>query len=180
MRNLLLLLFSLITLLNSIHAEGASWISTPENGANDENTWIAFRKDISLNKKPSKTIAHIAVDSKYWLWINGEMAIFEGSLKRGPKPNASYYDEVDIAPYLHKGINKIAVLTWHFGKEGFSHKDSGKSGLYFDAPSIGLSSDSSWYALKHPAYQNCGDPKPNYRLPEANIRFNSNFDIPQW
>ena len=27
-------------------------------------------------------LAKIACDSKYWMWINGELAVFEGQLKR--------------------------------------------------------------------------------------------------
>lgn len=108
------------------------WITTAQQDANQPNTWIAFRKDVTLKKAPSVAMTRIAADSKYWLWINGELAVFEGSLKRGPNPNDTYYDEIDLAPYLKKGTNKIALLLWYFGKEGFSHKDSGKAGVIFD------------------------------------------------
>ena len=47
------------------------------------------------------------------------MVVFEGGLKRGPNPEDTYCDEVDLAPYLKKGKNQVAVLVWYFGK----HKD---------------------------------------------------------
>ena len=86
-------------------------ITSADSGPVAPNKWIAFRKDFSLKSVPKSALARIAVDSKYWLWINGELVVFEGQLKRGPNPSDSYFDEVDIAPYLKKGENKLALLT---------------------------------------------------------------------
>lgn len=158
------------------------WISVADTSANQVNSWITFRKDIFVNEKPQKAITQIAVDSKYWLWINGELVVFEGGLKRGPNPRDTYYDELDLAPYLKSGENKIAILVWYFGKDGFSHNSSGKAGLFFNMKSAKLDvfSDKSWYARIHPAYGNTSEPAPNWRLPESNIRFDANKDIPDW
>lgn len=141
------------------------------------NEWTAFRKDIVLDEIPAQAMAKIAVDSKYWLWINGNIVVFEGGLKRGPNPTDSYYDLVDISGALQKGNNRIAVLVWHFGKSGFSHIDSGATQFLFDCPQIGLVSDESWLCRIHPAFGTCGDPQPNYRLSESNICFDANKDI---
>ena len=127
-------------------------------------------------------IANIAVDSKYWLWINGKMVVFEGGLKRGPAPGATYYDQVDIAPYLEKGENTIALLVWHFGKNGFSHVNSGTAALLFCAQGANLSivSDKSWQCSVYRAYQNTEAPFPNYRLSESNIRFDARKELAGW
>src|SRR5690606_21757966 len=116
------------------------------------NTWIAFRKKITLTEKPAHALTRIAADSKYWLWINGKMVVFEGGLKRGPTPEDTYFDEVDIGPYLKKGDNTIAIQLWYFGKEGFSHKSSGKAGLLVDCrePGVLVISDTSWKAASLP------------------------------
>jgi alpha-L-rhamnosidase len=158
------------------------WITADEETPNQPNTWIAFRKDITLNKVPSAVITQIAADTKYWLWINGEMVVFEGGLKRGPNPNDSYYDELDLSSYLKKGKNQIALLLWYFGKEGFSHKDSGKAGLIFNmqAGKNRIVSDSSWISRIHPAYETALEPAPNWRLPESNIRFVAEKDLAGW
>lgn len=179
----LVFLFSLI--LCSLFAnepDVAKWITADNEKVSNPNTWIAFRKDITLKKTPKKALTQIAVDSKYWLWINGELVIFEGGLKRGPNPQDSYYDEVDLAPYLKKGENKIAILLWYFGKEGFSHKNSGKAGLIFDMDVNGTHyvSDASWASGIHTAYENTDKPLPNWRLPESNIRFNAQKDMKGW
>jgi alpha-L-rhamnosidase len=159
----------------------ANWIGIAEKSP--ANSWICFRKDTVLKlSKNQKVTAHIACDSKYWLYVNGKMVIFEGQIKRGPTPNDSYFDEVEIGKYLKNGKNTIAVLVWYFGKDGFSHKNSGKAGLLFEADlgKTKLISDATWQGQIHPAYGNTQKPFPNYRLPESNIRFDAQKDIENW
>ena len=153
-----------------------------ESQPNDVNQWTCFRKVVHLDQLPRQAVARIAADSKYWLWINGELVVFEGQLKRGPTPNDTYFDRVDLTKHLKRGDNTISVLLWYFGKHGFSHKSSGKSGLVFDAQVDGkaLLSDGSWKAIMHPAYGNTGGPHPNFRLPESNIRFDAQSELLGW
>lgn len=159
----------------------AKWISTMENQS-VTNTWLMYRKQIDLQKKPANALAKIAVDSKYWLWINGKLAVFEGGLKRGPNPTDTYYDEVDLVPYLKSGSNTIAVLLWYFGKDGFSHKSSGRAGLIFDCQSeeLDILSDKSWKAAIARAYQTAGEPYPNFRLPESSLLYDARKDPGAW
>ncbi len=159
----------------------ARWITSPQV-KNEANTWICFRKEANIATVPGKAVASIAADTKYWLWINGEMAVFEGGLKRGPSPENTYYDEVDIAPFLRKGHNTIAILLWYFGKEGFSHKSSGKAGLLFDCQisGVSLNSDESWKTLVHPSYGPFEGIQPNVRLPESNVCFDARKDPGDW
>lgn len=159
----------------------ASWISCPSN-VDTVNSWTAFRKTFTLDKKPSSARVRIAVDSKYWLWINDQLVVFEGGLKRGPTPLDTYFDEVELSPYLKTGKNTVAVLVWYFGKDGFSHKSSGRSGLIFDLQASGLEllSDSSWKSTQANAYQTAGLPVPNFRLPESNILYDGRKDIGFW
>ncbi|MDA9596983.1 hypothetical protein N9R95_01160 [Flavobacteriaceae bacterium] len=159
----------------------ADWI-TANGQKNEPNNWTAFGKTFEVEKVPAKAMAKIACDSKYWMWINGTLAVFEGQLKRGPNPKDTYYDEVDISPYLKPGVNDISLLVWYFGKEGFSHKSSGKAGFIFDCktPVFELISDSSWRAVIRPEFQTAGPPLPNWRLPESSIRYDArlgNFDF---
>ncbi len=152
---------------------------TSVQGQNESNSWINFRTVVELGSVPEKAHASIACDSKYWMWINGRQAVYEGQLKRGPTPGDTYYDVVDIAPYLEEGNNTIAILVWYFGKDGFSHNSSGEAGLVFQCDEIGLASDSNWMARLDKGFEHTSRPYPNYRLPESNIRFNAqhgNFD----
>lgn len=159
----------------------AKWIWQENNGTND--TWMCFRKNILLHTKPSKAIARIAADSKYWLWINGKLVVFEGQLRRD-RLNQTYFDKVDLTSYLKAGKNTIAVLVWFWGKEGFSHHNSGKGGFLFDADfdNTSLISDSTWKTHIHPGYEHSTTGgQPNFRLPIWNIRFNAKNDsISNW
>lgn len=174
--SLLLRLFATVVFVcicASTHAQQAKWISADHPESNERNTWIEFRKGFNIDGKTKTVEARIAADSKYWLWINGQMVVFEGGLKRGPNPNDTYYDTVDMTPYLKKGENDVRLLLWYFGKDGFSHKDSGKAGMLFDAEAIGLVSDSSWESRRLSEYQAADKPKPNYRLSESSIRYDA-------
>ena len=165
--------FCLLAICMMAMAQTAHWITANDSLVNKPNTWIEFRKDFSLKKKPKKAEARIAADTKYWLWVNGDLAVFEGGLKRGPNRMDSYYDVVDLAPWLKKGNNDVRLLLWHFGKPGFSHVNSGKAGVIFDAAGIGLVSNKSWQSQRLKAYQTCDKPYANYRLPESNIRYDA-------
>ena len=153
-----------------------------ESSQSMPNTWLIFRKDVKLTEVPVSLTARIATDTKYWLWINDQMVVFEGGLKRGPSRQATYYDEVEIAPYLTVGDNTIAVLVWYFGKQGFSHANSGMTGLFFEAiaGNVEILSDRSWKGGIYDAYQNTEAPFPNFRLPESNIRFDAQKEIAGW
>lgn len=158
----------------------AQWIGVEEKSA--PNQWICSRKTLTLEKTPRRAVARIAADSKYWLWVNGKLVVFEGQLKRGPDPQNTYVDRVDLAGSLRKGRNTLAILLWYFGKHGFSHKSSGRAGLVFDADIDGarLVSDRTWKARVHPSYGDTGTPHPNYRLPESNIRFDARKEPVGW
>lgn len=182
MKQLFLLILSILSVYPSLASNSAKWI-TSADCRNTVNTWICFQKDLHLQDKPHKANARIAADSKYWLWINGKLAVLEGGVKRGPNPQDTYYDSVDLTSYLKKGRNIISVLVWYYGKEGFSYKMSGKAGLFMDCTfddGKQLVSDGSWRAILHPAFSTSSGMEPNFRLPESNICFDARKDIPKW
>ncbi|MFB6342184.1 alpha-L-rhamnosidase C-terminal domain-containing protein [Saccharicrinis sp. FJH62] len=158
-----------------------NWIWQDADGPQD--TWMCFRKNIRLSNIPEKATSRISADSKYWLWINGKQVVFEGQLKRD-RLNETWYDEIDLAPYLIEGTNTIAAKVWYWGREGFSHHDSGKGGFLFDANFGGtpVVSDSTWKLKVHPGYKHSvTGGQPNMRLSVWNVRFNAaNDTIEDW
>ncbi|MEO7717489.1 MAG: alpha-L-rhamnosidase C-terminal domain-containing protein [Capsulimonas sp.] len=160
----------------------APWSSIAVNNGSPPNTWTCYRKRFTLDEKPKTAIARIAVDSKYWLWVNGKLAVYEGELKRTANPRDTYFDRVDLAPYLQEGSNSIALLAWYWGKDGFSHQSSGEAALVFEleAERTRIISDATWKMLRHPAYGSTGDPHPNARMPDDNIHFDARQDIGDW
>lgn len=145
------------------------------------NLWHCYRKSFRLTSKPARATARIAVDSKYWLWVNGKLVVREGGVKRGPNPQDTYYDVVDLSSHLVTGENQIAVLAWYFGKDGFSHKSSGKAAFLFELDAGGTSvlSDPSWKILRHPAFGQSAQ-IPNFRLAESSVLFDARLDPVAW
>ena len=160
----------------------AKWIWDKDN-INENNVWMCFNKKVKLNKVPEELIAHISADSKYWLYINGETVVFEGSVKRGPEKNSGYYDSIDIAPYLKKGENSICALVWYWDNEtSYSYSSSGQGGFIFEAiaEKISITSDKSWKVKRNPAFINSSLYPPNYRLPEYSIYYDAREEIGAW
>ncbi len=158
------------------------WLGVDTSPVSEQrNLWTCYRKSFSLAGKPASALARIAVDSKYWLWVNGQMVVREGGLKRGPNPSDTYFDVVELGPWLAEGSNTIAVLAWYWGKEGFAHKSSGKAGFLFEleAGTNRILSDASWKVLRHPAFGEAGN-TPNFRLPESSVHFDARLDLPGW
>ena len=160
----------------------AKWIWGSENPA-EKNVWMCFSKRVTLDKIPEELTAHISADSKYWLYINGETVVFEGSVKRGADENSGYYDSVDIAPYLKKGENSVCALVWYWDDEtSYSYHGSGQGGFLFEAvgEEVSILSDGSWRAKRHSAYIDSALYPPNYRLPEYSIYFDAREDMGEW
>ena len=160
----------------------AKWIWDKDN-LTEKNVWMCFNKSVTLDEVPEKLIAHISADSKYWLYINGETATFEGSVKRGPDKNSGYYDSVDIAPFLKEGENSISALVWYWDSEtSYSYCGSGQGGFLFEAinEDIAIISDKSWKAKRNSAYVDSELYPPNYRLPEYSIYFDAREEMSNW
>ena len=148
---------------------------------NSTNSWVYFRKKFEIKEKNLDSyIARIAVDSKYWLYINGNIVVREGGLKRSEK-NAIYYDEIELKDFLIDGENTIGILVWHFGKVSFSHIDSSLGSLlfYMDIGEEEIVSDNTWKAIKNIAYLQDEKEVPP-RLSESNIYYDANLEINNW
>jgi len=174
----LFLFFGLI--LSASSAEwSANWIWSSANGT--PNTWMCFRKTVDLTTVPTTVMAKIGADSKYWLWINGEMVVFEGSPGRGPSPDNTWYEEVNIQPYLKTGTNTIAVLVWYFGRSQSAHVDSKKAGLVFQADLAGtiLKSDNTWKIKQNDAYDAASGGGGGSVIPYS-VKYNANLALGDW
>ena len=181
----------LVSLLCSC-AKHPQIITTIENIADGE--WQCFRKEFVL-LSPKSASLRIAADTKYWLFVNGELVVREGGLKRGPNPADSYCDVFENVPNLKFGKNTVAVLVQYYGRNSFSHRPSAVPGLSFSLDCFGrdITSDNSWKAIKYNAFWAPEDENPKgmkqYRLAGANVGYDarkaidfaaSDFDDSSW
>jgi hypothetical protein len=146
------------------------------------NNWAAFRTTFDVadvDGLPATVNARIAAETKYWLHVNGELVVFEGSVKRGPNRQDSYVDNVDLRPYLRDGVNTIAILAVSYGRGGYAGPYSGRAGLFFEAADIDVRSDDTWKAQKVGAYGSMSV-DTNYRLAEPNVTYDARQELAGW
>ncbi|MGL4631368.1 MAG: alpha-L-rhamnosidase N-terminal domain-containing protein [Leadbetterella sp.] len=130
----------------SLDLSPAQWIWFP-GGRTLANTFMWFRKDISITKSVKSAKGWILGDSRYKLYLNGQR------IQWGPAPSDprwSEADPVDFTKSLKQGLNQIGaeVLfygngdgTWPIGKPGFIfYLDI----QYQDGTSEILVSDPTW------------------------------------
>ena len=130
-----------------------------------EDSYVAFRKEFSLNEAVNNVKAYVSAESKYFMWVNEELVTIDGSLKRGPTPYDSYYDEV-IVPKLKQGKNVIVILVAFNGRSGDGSINPtivdaegdmvSQAGLLFEmqAGDTLIKSDNSFKAKRIAAYRN--------------------------
>ena len=137
----------------SVYVQAQVWTLKEKEPA-APGTWWCFRNTVTLDEQPRSLELRLAADTKYWLWVNGELQVSEGGLKRGPNPSDTYCDVITSLPALRAGENTVALLVWYFGKDGFSHRNSPTAGISFSLSCDGkeVEPDAKWRVKKHPAY----------------------------
>lgn len=156
----------------------AEWIWCGTNTVKDDK--VIFRKAFELKQEVKEAIAYISVDTKYWLYVNGEPVVFEGGLFRESLPGCGYADKINIGPYLRNGKNIIAMLCWYYGNEGRNNTDSKEAGMIFQCEELGIYSDASFRCCRHPAYYKTSGPLPAYLYGGYNLGFDGNRDLPEF
>ena len=118
---------------------------------------VQFRKEITLDTKPTRVSAWLSADVFYRLYINGRL------VSRGPADIGRDYDRAkegpqwlydyrDLTPFLHTGTNVIAAEVFTTGFVS-SRVTRNKNGFLFEAEvespgksPIIIKTDSSWRA----------------------------------
>jgi len=142
-----------------------------------QNQHVVFRKQFVLENLPQRAVAHIAVDTKYWLYINGQLAVFEGGLFRESMPGSGYVDAVDLTPFLMPRENTLAVHVHYYGNEGRNSVNSGTPCFLLQCDALKLYSDASFSCMTHPAYYETGAPYPAYLYGGYNIGFDARKNL---
>lgn len=135
----------ILSLDDPIHEKAwdARWIWSDDTSL---NTNVLFRKAFHLDSSAARAPTRICSDTAYLLYVNG-IKVLRGPLNRTPKGEPSnYYDHIDLAPFLKKGENLIAVRAYHFGHTVKWYVTPEMPGFIFqmDLPGTMVTSDSSW------------------------------------
>ena len=92
------------------------------------NTYAKFRQKFKLASVPKTAPLYISADQCYRLYINGK---FVASGPARGYQHSQPFDEIDVAKYLNKGENLIAVRAYTAGRGTFGYLNTGFAGLIF-------------------------------------------------
>jgi alpha-L-rhamnosidase len=130
---------------------GAFWIGSAHPFDLHE-AYLDLRRTFRIEHVPALASLFITADSRYRLWVNGHF------VARGPArcfPHAQAVDQLDVAPYLHTGLNLLAVQVYQPGYSHFAYVHRGAAGLlaYLKCDGVSLlTSDTYWRVRRNPSF----------------------------
>ena len=169
--NLIPVLISFLLLMGEISCSRPEKDSLPINPSLTQKTWPAvwitspeatagygvyfFHKKFTLPEKPGQFIIHVTADNRYVLYVNGKR------ITHGPVPGDLkhwFFETLDIAPYLNKGVNCIAAVVWNYGDYKPWCQISAKTAFLVQGNSFReemVNTDTSWKTTVARAYAPC-------------------------
>lgn len=133
--------------------ERSKWIWPEQRSAKNQRAHFFFTA--ALDAPPRERVCLlIGCETKYWLFVNGRLAVFDGGLLRESLPGGGYYDEVDITDLLQTGHNDITIHAWYYGNGGRNNSACTEAGFILSCDALALYSsrdtlcyiDTAYYA----------------------------------
>ena len=128
----------------------ARWIWTSNYSRTNERANFFFDLEVAHIPKTAELL--IGCETKYWLFVNGEAAVFDGGLFRESSLGNGYYDSIDISKYLKIGKNSLVIHVWYYGNGGRNNSVCSKAGLIVSCDVLGLFSDERVLCYTDNAY----------------------------
>ncbi|MBQ9481195.1 MAG: hypothetical protein IJU84_03435, partial [Clostridia bacterium] len=151
--------------------EKAKWIWISKESVPNERAEFFFTAQVS--DTPKDVVVRIGCETKYNLFVNGVLAVFDGGLFRESLPGCGYFDETDITPYIKAGKNEIAVSVRYFGNGGRNNSYCEKPGLIFECEKLFLYSDERVECKRAEGYYNTETENPSYLYGGHNTAYNA-------
>ncbi|MBE6384192.1 MAG: hypothetical protein E7048_00845 [Lentisphaerae bacterium] len=151
------------------------------------DSYKAFRKTFELDELPGMAAVQIAADTSFALYVNGTR-VPGGQFSDYPTDRT--YSTLDIAPYLKKGRNVIAVSVHYLGTKFHVYLPGTASlkAVVFSGREIICATDDSWKCADEPGFLSYSGRK---MTPQAGFIFEydarkevpwkeADFDDSQW
>lgn len=104
----------------------ASWIWRRGEVGKDE--FCDFLATVAIPEVGKRYFLHIASDSNYTVWMNGELCAFG---QYADYPDYKVYDRVEITASLRAGLNRMVAVVWYYGIDSQTYR-KGEAGLIFE------------------------------------------------
>jgi hypothetical protein len=129
----------------------AKWIWLYAHDRDERDRRVNFRRSFTLEVVPESAKIKITADSYYTLWVNGQY------VNRGPARGFQEhwpFDRIDIAAFLKKGKNVIAVMAYQYGISNYSYSHEFASGFLLSGHigKLNLGTGDEWRTREAPGY----------------------------
>lgn len=150
----------------------SKWIWT--NDPQKKNRFVRFKIEFEAPKKLAAARFQIAAETKYYLYLNGELTVFDGGLHRESSPGSGYYDEVPLA--VRPGKNVVLIDVWYWGNGGRNNTAFPGAGVLFGCEELGIYSGEHIECGVLQAYFEPQGEQPAYLYGGYNVGFDANKD----
>jgi hypothetical protein len=129
----------------------ASWITHSSSRLKDYEVFH-FRNSFDLERVPGSFHVHVSADSRYKLYVNGQL------VGLGPaRSDLSHwnFDTYDLAEFLRRGKNTIAALVWNQGEHNALAQHSYRTAFIMegvDAADALVSTPGAWRVNRNESY----------------------------
>ncbi|MBI3832112.1 MAG: alpha-L-rhamnosidase N-terminal domain-containing protein [Planctomycetes bacterium] len=155
----------------------AEWIWPDNCGWDNYNAYALFRKAFELPAVPAAAPLFITADQSYRLYVNGRYVC------RGPARGFQShwpYDEVDVAKFLRRGRNVLAVRAHNPGQSNFQYVTQGHAGLLVAAQwgKTRVVTDRSWACRRQAGVSKNTVPTSLQLFPQEHI--DARIEVSNW
>ena len=127
------------------------WLWSRSSLLDERDRRLHFRRCFELDNVPQSVEVRVTADSYYTLYVNGMY------VNRGPARGFQRhwpFDRIDLAPYLRKGRNVLAVLVYQLGISNYSYAYEDSSGFLLSGKvdTLNIGTDDNWKFREAPGY----------------------------
>ena len=144
------------------------WADIPQR----MNQFVRFTTEFIAPKKINSVKFYIAAETKYYLYLNNRLLVFDGGLHRESTGGNGYYDEVELS--LAPGNNTLSIDVWYWGNGGRNNTAFPFAGVLFACDELNLYSGKHIECGVIPAYYEPQGEEPSYLYGGYNIGYDSN------
>lgn len=149
-------------------SNNSKWIWTDTQ---KKNQFVRFKTEFNVSGEGKEVTFLIAAETKYYLYLNENLVVFDGGLHRESSSGNGYYDEVKL--HVKSGVNTLVIDVWYWGNGGRNNTAFPHAGLLFACDELCLYSDENTECGVLQAYYEPQGEQPAYLYGGYNIGYDA-------